>query len=469
MTGQPAEATSIGDQLDRSIGPLALGANAVNLTVAAGIFGLPAVVAALLGPAAVLAYLICAVLIVLVLGCFAEVGSQTTTSGGAIAYVEEAFGPFAGFLTWAMLGVGFSVASDAAIANVLVDSLGSMVPSLGDGAARVLLLTAIFSALAAVNIRGVRQGTRLSVATTIAKLVPLALIVIFGAFLIQWHNLVWTGWPSGSQLGAAALVLFFAFCGAEGALTPSGEIRDPARTVPRGMLGAAATIAILYIALQLVAQGVLGSGLSTHADAPLLAVAGMIAGDAGRGVVLACIVVAIFGALAADMIGAPRGFLAVAESGMLPRSLASLHPRFRTPWISILVFAGLTLVVSITGAFRPLAVLSSMALLLVYLGVCLAALKLRYTRARAPGAFRMPGGPVPALLASATVVWLLAHSTAREAIAMAALLGAAMVYYVVRRGSRRTVASRATSPRATSPSAATPVATTTSASSHSPS
>ena len=437
LTIPPTEATRAGDQLDRSIGPWALGANAVNLTVAAGIFGLPAVVAALLGTAAVLAYLICALLIVLVLGCFAEVGSHVTTSGGAIAYVEEAFGPFAGFLTWAMLGVGFSVAADAAIANVLVDSLASIVPSLGAGAARVLLLVAILGVLAAVNIRGVRQGTRLSVATTIAKLLPLLLIVLLGAFFIQWRNLIWAGWPSVSELGGAALVLFFAFCGAEGALTPSGEIRDPARTVPRGMLGAAATIAMLYIALHVTAQGILGSELLAHADAPLLTVADRMAGAAGRGVVLACIVVAIFGALAADMIGSPRGFLAVAQSGMLPRSLASLHPRFRTPWISILVFAGLTLAVSISGAFRPLAVLSSMALLFVYLGVCMAALKLRYTRPRAPGAFRMPGGPLPALLASATVVWLLAHSTLREAIAMASFIALAMAYYVIRRGSRR--------------------------------
>jgi amino acid transporter len=217
---------------------------------------------------------------------------------------------------------------------------------------------------------------------------------------------------------------------------PSGEIRDPARTVPRGMLGAAAAIALLYIALQLTAQGVLGSDLTAYSDAPLLAVADRIAGAAGRGVVLACIVVAIFGALAADMLSAPRGFLAAAESGTLPLSLASLHPEFRTPWISILLFAALTLLVSISGAFRPLAVLSSMALLLVYLGVCLAALKLRYTRPRAPGAFRMPGGPVPALLASATVIWLLAHSTLREAIAMASFVALAILYYVLRRGFR---------------------------------
>ena len=421
-----------GVHLDRSIGPWSLGANAVNLTVGAGIFALPAVVAAILGPAAILAYLICGVLILLVLACFAEVGSQVTASGGAVAYVEAAFGPLAGFLTWVVFAIGFSVASDAAVANVLTDTLATMVPELATGAARTLLLVAVFGGLAVVNIRGVRQGTRVSVATTIAKLVPLLLIVALGTLALHSRELRFTHWPSVSQLGAAALVLFFAFGGAESALTPSGEIRDPARTVPRGILGAAGGVVLLYVALQLTAQGVLGSDLVGQADAPLVAVADRLAGGAGRHVVLACTVVAVFGALAADMVGTPRAFLAVAENGMLPRALASLHPRFRTPWISILTFAGLALLVAVSGAFRPLAVLSSMALLLVYLGVCLAALRLRYTRPRAPGAFRMPGGPIVALVASTTVIWLLAQSTRRETIAMASLIVIALLYYRAR-------------------------------------
>jgi len=270
------------------------------------------------------------------------------------------------------------------------------------------------------------------VVATIAKLVPLLLIVALGTLALHSRELRFTHWPSVSQLGAAALVLFFAFGGAESALTPSGEIRDPARTVPRGILGAAGGVVLLYVALQLTAQGVLGSDLVGQADAPLVAVADRLAGGAGRHVVLACTVVAVFGALAADMVGTPRAFLAVAENGMLPRALASLHPRFRTPWISILTFAGLALLVAVSGAFRPLAVLSSMALLLVYLGVCLAALRLRYTRPRAPGAFRMPGGPIVALVASTTVIWLLAQSTRRETIAMASLIVIALLYYRAR-------------------------------------
>ncbi|TFG48522.1 MAG: APC family permease, partial [Gemmatimonadales bacterium] len=256
-------------ELVRAIGPWALGANAINLTVGAGIFALPAAVAVILGPAALLAYLLCGALILLVLVCFAEVGSQVTRSGGAVAYVEEAFGPMAGFLAWVIFALAFSAASDAAIAHVLMDALAVGVPALAGGLPRALALVLVFGGLAAVNVWGVREGTRVAVLTTVAKLLPLLLLIAVGVFAVQGPNLAWPGWPSIEQLGAGALLLFFAFGGIESALTPSGEIRDPARTVPRGILGAAGAIILLYLALQFVSQGVLGDELALGGTAPL--------------------------------------------------------------------------------------------------------------------------------------------------------------------------------------------------------
>jgi amino acid transporter len=433
MAASAPEQSNPEQSLVRAIGPWALGANAVNLTVGAGIFALPALVAALLGPAAVIAYLICAVLILLVLTCFAEVGSQVTRSGGVVAYVEEAFGPLAGFVTWVMFALAFSAASDAAIAHVLMDALATAVPALSGGVPRILALVVLFGGLAAVNIRGVRQGVRVAVATTVAKLVPLLLLVAVGVFAVRWDNLVWTGWPSMSQLGAATLLLFFAFGGIESALTPSGEIRDPARTVPRGILGAAAAVVLLYMALQFVAQGVMGSELAQASATPLADLGQRLAGTWGRNVVAACTVVAGFGAIAADMIGTPRAFLAMAESGQLPRPLSRIHPRFHTPWIAIIAFATFTLLLTLSGGFKVMAVLASMALLLIYLAVCLAALQFRYRRPAVPGSFRAPGGPTVALLASVVVLWVLAHSTRKEVLSMAALVTLSVLYYAVRR------------------------------------
>ncbi len=434
MNEAPARTAQNEEQsLLRAIGPWTLGANAVNLTIGAGIFALPAVVAAILGPAALLAYLVCGALVLLVLTCFAEVGSQVTRSGGAVAYVEEAFGPMAGFVTWVVFSLAYCAGSDAAIAHVLMDALATAVPALSSGIARTLAFVLLFGGLAAVNIRGVRQGQRVAVTATVAKLLPLLLLVAVGTFAVQRSNLTWSGWPTFEQLGAGTLLLFFAFGGVESALTPSGEIRDPARTVPRAILGATGAIVLLYIAIQFVAQGVLGSELAQGSPTPLVDVAQRLAGGAGRSLVVACTAVAGFGVLAGDMIASPRAFLAVSESDMLPKAVSRVHPRFHTPWVAILSYAVFALLLTLSGGFKALAVLSGMALLLVYLAVCLAALQFRYRRPVVPGSFRAPGGPTVALLASAVVIWVLSHSTRRETLGMAALIAASVVYYLIRR------------------------------------
>jgi len=429
----PGESRAAEQSLDRAIGPWALGANAVNLTIGAGIFALPAVVAAILGPAALLAYLVCGALVLLVLTCFAEVGSQVTRSGGAVAYVEEAFGPMAGFVTWVVFSLAYCAGSDAAIAHVLMDALAVAVPALSGGVARTLAFVLLFGGLAAVNIRGVRQGTRVALTATVAKLLPLLLLVAVGVFAVARPNLAWTGWPSIEQLGAGTLLLFFAFGGVESALTPSGEIRDPARTVPRAILGATGAIVLLYIAIQFVAQGVLGSELANGSSTPLADVAQRIAGGAGRSLVVACTAIAGFGVLAGDMIASPRALLTVSESGMLPSAVSQIHPRFHTPWIAIACYGAVALLLTLSGGFKALAVLSSMALLLTYLAVCVSALQFRYRRAPVPGSFRAPGGPTVALLACAVVLWVLSHSTRKETVSMAALIAASIAYYMVRR------------------------------------
>ncbi len=424
------------ERLVRAIGPWALGANALNLTLGAGIFALPAAVAGILGPAAILAYLVCGLAMMLVLACFAELGSRTLRSGGAVAYIEDAFGPGAGFVAWAVFTIGYCAGSDAAIANVLVDAMGSAAPALAGGLARPIALVAVFGGLAAVNIRGVRQGTRVAVATTIAKTLPLLVVVAAGAAAMRWEALRWTAWPAPAKVGEASLLLFFAFSGAESTLTPGGEIRDPVRTVPRGLLGGAAAVVLIYVAIQLVSQGVLGTDITGHGAAPLAAVAGRVLGPAGWSLVLACTALAVFGTLSGDMLASPRAFLPIARQGMIPEWLGAVHPRFHTPHLAIAAYAGLSCLFAVTGAFRPLAILASVALLLVYLVVCLAVLRLRRAGPAPPGGFRTPGGPLVPLLGTAVVAWLLAHSSRTEMAATVVSLALAGGYYAVRRRGR---------------------------------
>jgi basic amino acid/polyamine antiporter, APA family len=421
------------DQLKRVIGPWGLGAAAVNIAVGAGIFVVPAFVAAILGPAAIVAYFVCGVAVALVLTCYIEIGSFVHRSGGGVAYVEEAFGPLMGFLAWVMYSVGYEVIACAAMAAALIGSLAVWAPALSHGLPRILTLFAIFGSLAAVNIIGVRQGLRVAVAFTVAKLVPLVLAAVAGIFFVHWHELRWAGWPPAAKLGEASLILFFAFQGIEEALAPSAEIRDPARTVPRAMFGATGTVILLYVALQLVSQGVLGGELAHQTTAPLAAVAGRAVGVAGSTLVTIGVAVSIFGSLAGGMLSTPRAFFLAAEDGALPRALAQVHPRFRTPHVAIATVATLMFLLAASGGFKRLAILSSASILCVYLAICLGALKLRYTRKQVPGAFRAPGGPLIGTLGSIVVIWLLAHSTRIEVSALSGTLAVSIAYFFVRR------------------------------------
>jgi APA family basic amino acid/polyamine antiporter len=420
-------------RLTRAIGPWTLGANAVNLSLGAGIFVLPATVAAILGPAAIVAYLVCAIAIGLVLMCFVELGSRTATSGGAVAYVEDAFGPTAGFVSWVVYSVGYCAVADAAIANVLVDTVATTSPVVASGAGRVVALALVLGGLAAVNVLGVRQGARVAVATTAAKLLPLLVILVGGAFLMHLRELRWVTWPTVTKIGEASLLLFFAFSGAEAAVTPGGEVQDPARTVPRGLLGGTGVLVLLYVSVQIVTQGVLGADIANHAEAPLAAVSEQLLGPSGRSVMVLCIALAIFGTLSADLLASPRAFLPMALDGVLPRRLGAIHPRFRTPHVAIVTYATLIWMLAVSGAFKPLAIMSSVALLVVYLAVCLATLKLRAGRIRVPGTFRTPGGPFVPVVGILIVVWLLAQSSRMEAGAMLATIAAATGYYRLRR------------------------------------
>ena len=195
--------------------------------------------------------------------------------------------------------------------------------------------------------------------------------------------------------------------------------------------GTAALIAI-YVGVQVVSQGVLGAGLPLRSEATLAAVAERIFGPAGWRMMIVCTALATFGTLAGDMLASPRGFLPVSAAGLLPAAVASVHPRYRTPHIAIGLYAGVACVMALSGAFKPLAVLSSGSILLVYFVVCVAAMRLRMRRPPPAGGFRIPGGWTVPLAGVVIVVWLLAHLSATEAAALGGTVLVATLYYAVR-------------------------------------
>ena len=429
-----AVSDSVQDEgLVRVIGTGALGLSVVNMVVGAGIFVMPGLVAAVIGPAAILAYLICSITVALVFLCFAEVGSRVSRSGGAYAYVEEAFGPFVGFIASILFWFGFSALADAAITVIMVDSIAIVVPILGESIPRAVFIIALLTFLAAVNIRGVKAGVRLYIFNTLAKLVPLLLLVGAGLFVINIEYLAIPEWPSAASIGASTILLFYAFNGAESALNASGEIQNPSKTVPLGLLLGLGGILLLYVGLQTVAQGVLGPELANDTEAPLVAVATAVFGDWGGKMLIAGVVISIYSNLSGDMLGGPRVVFASSLDNNLPRFLGKVHPKYKTPHIAIIFFAVVIGVFALSGTFKYLAVVATGSLLLVDLGVILAVLRLRQ-RDGLPkdGEFRLPFGPVVPLLSCAIVGWLLLQVPLNEATTIVTLTGACAVIYAIR-------------------------------------
>jgi basic amino acid/polyamine antiporter, APA family len=429
--------TTADARLVRAIGVRRLTASIINVTIGAGIFVLPATVAAGLGPAAPIAYLVCAGAMALVILCFAAAGSRVSLTGGLYAYVEVAFGPLigvlAGVLYW--LVASFAVAS---VASAFAGSLGVVWPSAAAGVGRAVVLLALFGGLAAVNVRGVAPGSGLVEAMTAAKLVPLVVFVAAGVWFVHKDFLIWSAMPSVSDVGRTAIVLIFAFVGVEVALVPSGEVRDTATTVPRALFLALAITTTMYLLIQGVAQGLLGPSIATYSAAPLAEAAGRVLGGAGRVLVLAGGTVSMFGYVSGDMLGSPRSLYGLARDGLLPAGLARVHPRFRTPHVAIVTYAAIVAALAISSSFTQLAILANVGSLSLYLLAVAASFELQRRDVRAGGTpFAVPAGPLIPILAAAVVIWLLAQATWREFAIEAAVLTAAAVVYVWRRPAGR--------------------------------
>ena len=408
--------------LRRSIGTLALAASIVNLTIGAGIFRLPADMAAQLGATAPLAYLLCAIAMGLIVLCMAEAGSRVSLTGGLYAYVEVAFGRFPGFLAGFLLWMVLTFAM-AAVGTVLAANLGVLIPPLSSRKAGALALIAIYVVFAAINILGVERGARVNTALTVAKILPLLLLIAGGVFAIDPGNLSSPDPPGMATLARSSLLLIFAFAGVDAALVPGGEVKDPARTVPRALLIGMATVTALYAGLQFVSQGVLGPALATSKAAPLAEAAGVAMGGWARTVILIGAVVSMLGHAGAMILATPRMLFALARDGFFPAALARLHPVHHTPATAIVLQSTLVLVLAITSTFERLAVLANLSLLMVYGACCVATWELRRRDVRAGGTpFRVPAAGVVIPLACLAIGWLLTSITLAEWTALAVAL-----------------------------------------------
>ncbi len=420
--------------LSRAVGWLSLEAIAINGMVGAGIFALPATIANLLGVASPLAYLTSGLAVLLIVLCFAEAGSLFDKSGGPYLYATAAFGPFIGFeVGWMFILARLT--SVAAISNTFAAYLGYFYPTVAQGAGRVSAITLLIGILTAIHCVGVKPGTYVINVLTVGKLVPLLAFCLVGLFFIAPHSVSFTEMPRTERLQQASLLLLFAFGGFEFASIPSGEVIQSRRVLPLVLVSATAMVVVLYMGIQIVAMGTL-PGLAAS-KTPLTSAAMMFLGPAGGLLLTVGAVLSTSGTDSAAILVGSRMLHALAEGGCLPSIIARVHPRYRTPIVSIVLFAGVAWAFAVPGTFAQLAGVSALARLLFYASTCIAIPVLRRKMPGVASRFTLPGGMAIPLLALGACFWLLIGSSSNQlSIAAVALVIGAILYLTVRRGRR---------------------------------
>jgi APA family basic amino acid/polyamine antiporter len=399
---------------------------AINGIIGAGIFGLPANVYKLIGTYSLIAFVACALVVALIILCFAEVSSRFDETGGPYLYAREAFQPAVafeiGWLIWLARMTAF-----AANCNLLINYLSYFWLPATTPLWRASIIVLVVIALAVINLLGIRQAAIVSNAFTVGKLVPIIIFIAAGLFFLNPQAFEFGPSPTTADFSKSVLLLVYAFTGFEMATIPAGEVRDPQRSLPRALLIAILVVAILYILIQVVCVGTL-PGLA-QSQKPLADAGSQFLGAAGGAIISAGAIISITGNLNILLLSGSRLPFAMAEQKQLPAFVGSIHRKFFTPYVSILITAGLMLFLTLKSSFVAALTISTIARLVTYGATCLS-LPVFRARGDAPAAvFRLPGGTIIAILSLALIVWLLLNSTLQEAKAAAIAGAVGLVIY----------------------------------------
>lgn len=414
--------------LHRAIGRTTLVLLVINSIIGAGIFGLPSKIFALAGTASLWAFGLCALVVLVFVGCFAEVSTRFQQTGGPYTYILSAFGRGPAFaMGWLLLLS--RIFNYAALINLLVTYSSIFIPQTETPWLRAGIITFITAALTLLNYVGVKNAARFSNAITVAKLLPLALLIIVGLLAAPAVPNTITTAVTAASFSQAVLLLIFAFGGFESVLINTGEIQEPRKNLPVGLAAGVLTVTLFYCLIQWVCMHYV-PGLETSTT-PVADAATQLMGRGGRWLIAAGALVSITGTLNVLLLSGSRLPYAFSIEGQLPPFLSSVHPRFVTPVPSLLLFALVTWVFSLGWGFLSAITVGALIRLLVYLLVCLSLIRLRQKQQAAAGHFHLPGGVAFALLGVGLAIWLLFSSKAAELKALGYCLLAGAVVYVI--------------------------------------
>jgi amino acid transporter len=383
-------------KLVRAVGFWGLVAMCVNGVVGSGVFLLPSESFKLLGPFSLWAPLLFAIPVFILVLCFAEAASHFTEPGGAYLYTRTAFGDFIGFETGWMNTLA-RMTSLAALSNGFVVSLARLYPAVGVGATRAILIAATLIVFGVIHGLGIKFGARTIYAFTIGKMLPLIGFIVVALIAMRRNPLPgsFTIPGAGTDWSEAALLLLFAYAGFENLGIPAGEFKNPKRDLPMALLVGTLGIAVVYVLAQFAAMATLGD-LSTT-QTPIADAAASLLGRTGATIVTIGAIISILGTNLGTMLEASRMLYSMGEGRRPYAFLAWIHPRYRSPVVSIFVLVAVAIPLAIAGSFAKLAVLSAVARMTTYLFTCAAIPRLR----KMSEGFRSPGGLLIPILGTA--------------------------------------------------------------------
>ncbi|HEX4963751.1 MAG TPA: amino acid permease [Thermoanaerobaculia bacterium] len=401
----------------------------VNDVIGSGVYLLPAAAAGFLGYLSVGAVVLAGFAVLLLVLCFAEAGSYFDRPGSAYVYTREAFGDLVGFevgwMTWLA-----RVSSVASLSVGFARALGFVWPAANVGIGRALSISVPVLILTGINVVGVKSGVRTAVFLAITKTLPLLIFIAAGLFFVSSGLARSVQATNPGHLGDAVLLLLFAYAGFENTAAPAGEFKNPRRDVPFALIVQIVIVTLIYTAVQFVALGTL-PGVA-QSQTPLADAAQRFLGGWGGLLMTVGGAISILGTNSNTVLSGPRYLWALARDGFGPRVLTDLHPKYRTPWIAVLVQTAIALPLAFTGSFEALATLSAVARLATYFGTALAVPVLRRKLAKEP-AVRLPGGWTIPIAAAILCVVFAISAEAKNLIAGAVALAVGGVIYAFRR------------------------------------
>lgn len=398
------------NQLRRELGLSHTLVTVIGIVIGSGIFALPAAVfgAAKAPGLGLIAWLVGALVALFAALTLAELTALFPSAGGAYAYVKEAYGPMLGFLRgWTSL-VAYDSGLIATVAMIFGAFAVALIPGLagfetGVAATGVLVLSGL-------NLLGVRYGGWMQIVFTVGKLVPIALLILFGIFRMTPSNLgplLPTGTSAWGALAAAIPPVLFAYDGWQNAGVLCEEVKEPQRNLPLALIVGILIVAIVYTLLNIALLGVMPISLVTAEARPVVTMARTLFGTFGGRLILVGMLVSIFGTLNGLIMTAPRYYFAMARDGLfpLPALFGRVDPKWGTPVASTLLSGIVALLFVLTGTFEQVLTLSMFVSWLFYTLMIIAVYRLRRSRPDLHRPYRVPGYPVVPAVALVGALW----------------------------------------------------------------